>query len=132
MVSELLVEMGRNVDCSSSWIMCLCKGLKIDTQNLRGIQWEFVTESSRKQIHFGKFKHLRIAVFHHLIQGPFCIERFVQSQEMVSKNVEFPWNVMNSENYIMFQAPMEDFPYFYIHRLTECVHPCLLIYETSC
>ena len=48
---------------------------------------------------------------------------------MVHKKVEFPWNVTNSENYIVLQASMQDFQYFY--TLGECVLSCLLIYETT-
>ena len=77
--------------------------------NWKYIQWEFVIESCRKQIHTGIIEHLEDRVRYRLIQSLFCFERPVQSRKMVCQYVEFAWDMTNSDHDIVFQAPMEDF-----------------------
>ena len=82
-------------------------------QKWRYIQWEFVIESCRKQIHIGVIEHLDDEDHYRLIQSPFSFERPVQSQKMICQYIEFAWDMMNSDHDIVFQAPTEDFPYLY-------------------
>ena len=54
-----------------------------------GIHTIFVIESCHKQIHIWIIKHLEYGVCYHLIQCPFCFDRFVQTGEVVCQNIEF-------------------------------------------
>ena len=94
--------------------------------NWKYIQWEFVIESCRKQIHTGVIEHLEDRVRYRLIQSLFCFERPVQSRKTVCQYVEFAWDMTNSDHDIVFQAPMEDFFHTSTHMLGECVPPCIV------
>ena len=74
-VSELLDEMHKHVDCSSSWIRRLSQSLSCPEleKHTKGV----CDGPSCKQIHIGKSEHSKNAIGYRLIQGPFHIERLV-------------------------------------------------------